>query len=295
MIYISLTTVPLRLTFWEELKTNLDSLLNQKTDKEYYVIFSIPMTYAMNEDEEYILPDGLLEYAERHPRLIINRETPDYGPIVKVIGGLKYATEPDDILIVCDDDQIYHEEMLEYHVKKLNEHPTEIICFRGDQVVDKREYIDPEDGIKKFVLRNGHIHFPVNRDTFLLIPGHWHSVGYFRRYFEDDFFDENFWKMANGDDILIGYYCRLHNILIRCVRWDKETDFRPILDEAGYKPCYTFPIVAPVPMPQSGGWLIRMKHPHDGNHGFEAKEVQDVLYSYHKHVYIDKDKKFYCE
>ena len=55
MIYLSLTTVPQRLTNWEVAKINLDSLLNQKTNKDYKVVLNIPFYYK-NRDIEYVLP-----------------------------------------------------------------------------------------------------------------------------------------------------------------------------------------------------------------------------------------------
>ena len=108
MIYISLTTVPLRLKYWDLFRQNLESLMHQKTDKDYRVILSIPFVYAM-KNEEYILSDELLEYAKNNPKLIINREKIDYGPILKVIGGVKYSIDPNDYIIALDDDYIYHE------------------------------------------------------------------------------------------------------------------------------------------------------------------------------------------
>ena len=62
MIYISLTTVPIRLRLWNLVKQNLDSLLNQKTSKDYNVILNIPYHYKMNNDEEYVLPINNTEH-----------------------------------------------------------------------------------------------------------------------------------------------------------------------------------------------------------------------------------------
>ena len=42
MIYISLTTVPIRMQLWESSKQNLESLLNQNTTHDYKVVLNIP-------------------------------------------------------------------------------------------------------------------------------------------------------------------------------------------------------------------------------------------------------------
>jgi hypothetical protein len=285
-IIISLTTVPERLRFWPSIERNLNSLLHQKTDKEYRVIFSIPYLYANNNNEEYPIPDELLELAKNNSKLIINRDTKDYGPIIKVYGGLKYLTNPDDIIIACDDDHLYHEEMLEYHVKKLNEHPNHAICFRGDDALEKRPWI--YDGVPSFVMRPPHMYFPAIRDCYLGIAGHWHSVGYKRKFFGDDFNEELF-SLADGDDPLIGYYLKKHDILILCVLWDKETDFRPIVDVVGGgKVWYTFPIVEPLPFPiAAGGCVIREKSSNT-NHGRTSKIISEFL-SDHDKIYIEKN------
>lgn len=54
MIYISLTTVPKRLKYWPSIEINLKSLLYQKTNKEYFVVFNIPKLYVMDDNAEYM-------------------------------------------------------------------------------------------------------------------------------------------------------------------------------------------------------------------------------------------------
>jgi len=290
MIYISLTTVPKRLKYWPVIKLNLESLLNQKTDKEYYVILNLPISYTLKylepNDIDYILPVELIEFAKNNPKLIINRDTYDYGPIVKIIGSLKYATNPDDILIILDDDEIYHEDMLEYHIKKLNEHPNHVICFSGDKSLEKRTFI--EDGIKKYMLCPSHFYFPLDEDRYLAIPGHFASVSYKREYFKEDF-NEELWKLADGDDPLMGYYLKKHEILILCVMYDNQEDFRPIRDECNPKPWQHFPIINSLVYPENAaGYLIRKKNPQT-IHGYQSQELMDLLYC-HNFVYIEKEQ-----
>jgi len=273
-IVISLTTIPERLKCWSVLEKNLNSLLHQKTDREYRVILTIPYLYVMNDNEEYMLPNELLEFVKDNPKLIINRDTYDYGPIIKIIGALKYATDPNDVIIALDDDHIYHEDMLEYHLKKLNQYPNYAICFNGDRGADRRNWID-ENGIKKYALFSVPFFLPPLCDHHLLVPGHWHSVSYRRSFFEDDF-DENVWTLSDGDDLVMGYYLIKHGRIAICAAWDKETDNRPIATYGRVNTC--FPIVTTLTYPymEMGGNLIRTKYP-GTNHGRVKQELSDFL------------------
>jgi hypothetical protein len=280
MIYISLTTVPIRINLWESFEQNLLSLLNQNTDKDYKVVLSIPYCYKNNNDEEYVINDNLKLFAQQNPKLIINRVDKDYGPIVKITGVLNVSNNPEDILIICDDDHVYHEDMLEYHLKKLTQYPNSAIAFRGDTPVEKREW--EEDNIKKYVLRTTHFYFPVKNDLQLNVPGHWHSVSYKRKYFKEDF-NEDFLTSSDNDDTLMGYYCKKHQIDIRCVAWDKETDWRPVNEHN--RPAYSFPIKYSLPYPNSGFWEFRQK---SGDSYGRSKDYIYQLLQNHDIIYIEK-------
>jgi len=254
-IYISLTTVPVRMEEWESSKQNLMSLLTQNTNKDYKVILNVPYNYKNNDNENYVISENLLKLAEENNKLIINRVTNDYGPVVKITGVLPVSKNDDDILIICDDDHVYHEDMLEYHLKKQEQYTNSAIAFRGDVPIEKREW--EEDGIKKYVLRTTHFYFPVKHDLRLLIPGHWHSVSYRRKFFKEDFLDEEFLSLSNNDDILVGYYFKKNRIPIICATWDKETDYRPVNDYG--RGSWSFPIKFPLPFPSSGFDEFRKK------------------------------------
>jgi len=275
MIYISLTTVPLRLKYWDLFKQCLDGLLGQKTDKDYRIVLNIPYFYAMKDNEPYIIPDELIEFAKNTPKLIINREEVDYGPILKVIGGVKIATNPDDIIIALDDDYVYHEDMLEFHVKKLSQYSRHAICFTGDNGVDVRRWTD-ENGVKKYAYLGNSFYIPPLCDHYLLVPGHWHSVSYRRYYFKDDW-NEHVWKLSTGDDLVMGYYLKKNKLFAICTAWDKETDWRPV-NHCG-RWAISFPLVRDIFYPvteDTAGHLIRRTF--GGNHGREDQELIDLLH-----------------
>jgi hypothetical protein len=114
--------------------------------------------------------------------------------------------------------------MLDYQVKKLNQYPEHAICFNGENGLDKKTW--NENGEKRYVFRNTDILVPTDIDRYILIPSHAYSVGYKRSYFKDDF-NEEIWNLIDDEDLIMSYYLKKHKIWLLCVKWEKETDFRP--------------------------------------------------------------------
>lgn len=247
-VYISLSTVPKRIGFWDSFRQNLYSLVNQKTDVDYKVILNIPYKYNVT-NELYDTHDDLLQFQKENPKLLINR-TSDYGPITKIIGAFDICKDPEDILLVCDDDQVYSEEMLDYQLRMHEKYKGQYItCFRGDTPVRKKEVVK-SDGSAGYILEPCHTYFPVREDFRLIIPGHWHSVCYKRSFFGEDFLNKEFLSLCDNDDFLIGYYMKKKTIPIMCVNWDKETDYTPVNDNG--KPSWSFPIANHLPYESCG-------------------------------------------
>ena len=250
MIYISLTTIPERMNFEESARKNLNSLINQDTDKEYKVLYNVPLFYK-EKNEECEVPQWIYDLANENPRLIINK-IDDLGPVTKVVGALEYTKNPEDILIICDDDHQYHKDMLEYHIKKRALYPRTAIAFRGDRMLEKREWL--ENGIKKWVFLSSSDYFPVKQDLNITIPGHWHSVSYERGMFKDDFLDRTFLQTHWADDLILAYYIAKNNFEIKCVNWDQENDFR-LVNYYG-RPCNSFPVEVTLPFEYRSGCYV---------------------------------------
>lgn len=277
-IFISLTTVPERLNNWNNARRNLQSLINQKTDKDYKVVLNLPYIYK-NKNEDYIVSDDLKKFALENPRLIINRIDNDRGPIEKVVGCFNLATEPEDIIIALDDDHIYHEDMLEYNLHKLAQYPEAVIGYRGDNPLDKREFI--HNGVKKYIMLSTHFYFPVKHDTHAAIPGHWHSVTYKRRFFEDDFFtNPDYLSIAKSDDLIIAHYLRSKSREFMIVAYDKETNWIPVnyyaADTGVSKPSSSFPIVEQLPTPDGSGFtFFRRNNSNDPQNGYVREDFNN--------------------
>ena len=254
-IYISLTTVPERLIIWDVFKRNLDSLLNQDFDKGYKVILNLPSVYKAR-NVPYIIPAGLTKLAADNPRLIINRIETDRGPIEKIAGALNIATDPEDIIVVVDDDQIYYNSMLSYIFSKMDKYPNSVIGFRGDGIIEKREFI--QNNVKKYVMLGSHAFFPLKHDVHAVVPGHWHSVTYKRKFFTEDFFTDKYMGVAKSDDHIMSHYLWDKQINFAMLAWDNETDFVPVnyMVNGHGKPSHSFPIKEPLPYDHTTGMYV---------------------------------------
>ena len=228
-VYVSLTTVPERLACWDVFKQNLDSLLNQKTTRDYKVVVNIPKIYK-NKNIEYIIPQPIQDMANKNPKLILNRIEQDRGPIEKVLGCFNLATNPEDTIVALDDDHVYHEDMLEYIFKKQEQYPEAVIGFRGDTILDKRPFM--HNSVPKYVLLGSHAYYPLKHDTHAAVLGHWHSVTYKRRFIEDDIFDDYFMGVAASDDHIMSFYMIEKRREQMICAWDKEDNFIPVNDMA---------------------------------------------------------------
>ena len=251
MIYISLTTVPERMEFERSCRENLESLLNQKTNRDFKVLYNVPYVYV-EKQVDYDVPEWIYDLALENPKLIINR-LEDFGPVTKVVGVVKHTQDPNDILIICDDDQLYHEDMLEYHIRKLEEYKKSPIAFRGDRLHERRTWTE-EDGTKKYLFVSLADTFPIKMDMNITIPGHWHSVSYYRWMFEDDFLDRDFLLRNWADDIILSYYMAKKGHEYVCASWDKETDFRPVNYHG--RNSNHFPVVQNLPFESHSGCFV---------------------------------------
>jgi len=117
-LYVTLTTVPERLRS-NHFQLVIQNLLRQAPDK---IVLNVPHTY-LRTGEKYVIPD----WVANTPGITIHR-CEDMGPITKLLGGLK--TIPDNALVVVvDDDQIYHDFVLRDLRKAYQKQPSGVWCF----------------------------------------------------------------------------------------------------------------------------------------------------------------------
>tara|TARA_R110001592_G_scaffold17925_1_gene75038 strand:- start:2487 stop:3314 length:828 start_codon:yes stop_codon:yes gene_type:complete len=196
-IILTLTTIPSRLNtpIHGELgiKSNLLSLLNQSY-KDYEIHLNIPSHLKLT-GEEYIIPEWVKDLSISNPKFKIFDKLEDIGPSTKLIPTIQRLSNPEDIIIVVDDDLVYHKDLVKEQILNQSTYPESIVGYDG--------------------LRSKSNHFKDIRDYYYTsnskndkvdILQHYKSVSYKRRYFEDDFLDftkENFtWE----DDLLLAAY-----------------------------------------------------------------------------------------
>jgi hypothetical protein len=179
-IILTLTTIPERLhsIYNYDMRFCIESLLNQNYTKEYEVHVNIPNVYSKT-GEQYTIPDWLQEIEDI--RLKIFR-TDDYGSITKLIPTLERSTNSDDIIIVVDDDMVYHPDLINEHLNNRDKWPEYAVGYDG---------IRPKnvDGTPANYFNDSRDHFfsATGINALVDILQHYKSVSYKRYFFEDDF------------------------------------------------------------------------------------------------------------
>lgn len=194
-IIISLTTIPSRI---HHIFPTLNSLLlqNRSADKIY---LNIPEE-SIREKRPYSIPTSIA----KNPRITINRNKTDHGPVTKLLPTLELEKDPETIIITVDDDIIYPRDMVETLIKYHDRLPEASIGFRSWNIPPSGR------GHKTRIRYAGQIEKPVTVDILEGMSG----VLYLRKQFADDFFaaedlpKEGFYV----DDVRISGYLEKHGI-----------------------------------------------------------------------------------
>lgn len=229
-VVISLTTVPERLNQPVEdgFKLVLKSVCEQNYE-DYEVHLNLPNVYSVT-GEFYILPNWFEEYLGQYKHLKLFR-TEDLGPPTKVVPTIQ-RVDGNTLIIVVDDDLVYHPEMVTEHVKYHNILPDSVILYDGRSLVPTK-FADLRDS---WVLTVGEI----SRVKELQ---HYKSASYFGRYFEEDFFN-NFLGQTKSDDVLMSYYFKYKKIKMFVVPYEPEIEKVQTYDDwYKFQGVTTFPVL----------------------------------------------------
>lgn len=196
-VVLTLTTIPSRLTNnygYSGIRSCLDSINNQNYD-DYEIHFNIP--YAnKHSGEQYNIPDWIHLYK----KLKIFR-VDDIGPATKLVTTVARVKNPEDIIIVVDDDLVYHPDMILAHLSNQTKWEDAVVGYDGIRSRDSDgNFATNFNDIRDHYFSS---HYFSSRVDILQ---HYKSVSYKRRYFEDDFEDFIMKYHSWHDDFLIAAY-----------------------------------------------------------------------------------------
>lgn len=235
-VVITLTTVPERLSAPPEFNLGdvIDSICTQN-DNDYEVHFNIPEIYNVTK-MPYVIPDWLEERKLKYKNLKIFRPK-DIGPPTKFVPTLERLKNPETILLVVDDDHIYHPDMISEHrkyQKTLNR--DSCICYEGR-----------DSDILLYQSIPGDI-----RDCWIICVTqvravhslqHYKSVSYKKKLFDEDFFNYYLGRTLS-DDSLVSQYFMDKGIKMFVVPYEPESHLYATLELwQQNERCETFPIL----------------------------------------------------
>lgn len=226
-VVISLSTIPSRLSDTkygdQGIKSCIESLQNQTYDN-YEVHFNIP--YKNNySGEEYIIPDWLSQFDK-----IQIKRVEDIGPATKAVPTIERITDLDTIIIICDDDLVYHPEMVSEHVKN---QLTRDCAFGYDSLgTYEPKFNDIRD----------HYVVSVPFEMIGRTMQHYKTVSYKRRYFDNDFFTD-FVGKTKSDDVLLSAYMQKQGITKMVMPYDGEAKLETLEQWQASGGVTTFPVL----------------------------------------------------
>lgn len=210
-VIISLTTVPERLSHAVDdgVKKTIISLCEQD-DNDYEVHFNIPEVSKIT-GTLYVIPNWLEELKLKYRHLRVFR-TEDVGPPTKFVPTIQRIKNPETIVIVLDDDLVYHNELVTEHRKNQELIPNSALCYDGR-------------GVRQMI-HNGEL-----RDFWIICVTqprevndlqHYKSASYKKKLFGDDFWELYFGRTFS-DDVLVSRYFNHKRIPIYVVPYEKES------------------------------------------------------------------------
>ena len=195
-IIVTLTTVPSRLASEDDqgIKLCIHSLISQSYEN-YEIHFNIPFASKVT-GEKYEVPQWLTEIE----KVKIFRAD-DLGPITKLAHTVERIADPDTIIIVVDDDLVYHTDMVIEQVNNQIKWEDAVVGYDGMRSRnDDGAFSNYFGDIRDYYYTSNH------RSCRVDILQHYKSISYKRKYFEDDFFtfiqENNHWE----DDIVLAAY-----------------------------------------------------------------------------------------
>jgi hypothetical protein len=226
-VIVSLTTIPERLSnthYGEEgIYSCIMSLCEQNYD-DFEIHFNIPRTYKLH-NTEYTIPEWLTSL----DKVKIFR-VEDEGPVTKILPTIRRITNDDTILIIVDDDQRYHPDMIKEHVRNQELYKNCAIGYDALDVVDGPIFSDIRD----------HFVSMIPTPTRVRVLQHYKSVSYKRGFFTEELFTD-FVGKTMSDDVLLSAYLASKDIHKLVVPYENDPTYNSI-EEWGTLVGNSFPV-----------------------------------------------------
>lgn len=265
-VIITLTTVPSRLnseSHNHDIRRCIESLVNQDYVGDYEVHFNIPIRNHKTQ-ELYVVPDWLRTLSITNPKLKLFEGLEDKGTLTKLFYTLQRESDPNSIIVVCDDDLVYHPKMLQEHVKNQGLHTNTAIGYDGLRA--ERE--TPEDVARLRGDKRDHYVVSVTHNIFVNVLQHYKTVSYKRSYFGEDFF--KFINLGSwNDDITVSAYLTKNQIKKMVAVYEFEKQLHSLEDWQTFGGVTTFPVLAHTRHDSNEGCnLYRQERVDDGHMKF---------------------------
>jgi hypothetical protein len=207
-IVASYTTLPTR---YDLLKTSILSLKAQTRQLDAIYV-AIPYRAARLKVDYPPIPDDLAQLCT-----VVRVET-DYGPLTKIYGALLMESDPDTIIMSCDDDVLFEPNQVEALLVHQLEYPKSAVCSMGALIGLSMFFISVTGNIEIFRSWAAFFGFPIPKEgrRVDLVYGSG-GVMYKRGFFPvKDRLHEDFMKYSledsalfHNDDVLIsGHLCK---------------------------------------------------------------------------------------
>lgn len=228
-VVVTLTTIPSRTRDNHPLGiiSCLNSLLSQ-TYPDYEVHINIPYTLK-STGEEYIIGETIASITDSRFKIF---RTEDFGASTKSLPTIQRISNPEAIIIVLDDDLVYHTDLVKEQIENQKKWPESIVGYDGLRSKD-RFFGDVRD----YYYTSNH------RTSRVDIPQHYKSVSYKRRFFEADFFDFVNQYFSWSDDLLFAAYFSMKKRVRLSTFNESDPEFKTLEEWQQGGGVTTFPVL----------------------------------------------------
>jgi hypothetical protein len=232
---ISLTTIPSRLNSKYELDIEycIQSLLKQSYTGDYEIHLNIPHFFKLT-NEKYVIPEKISNLCSSKFKIF---RTEDYGSITKLTPTIQRLSDPQDTIIVVDDDIIYHEDLISEHLKNQKKWPEYVIGYDGMRSRNLDGTFSNFFGDHRDYSYSG-----TKKNSLVDVLQHYKSVSYKLHFFESDF--DSFVKTYGiwDDDRTISAYFATKKRGRIVSYYEKDPEF-PDYDDWLQNVGSTFPVI----------------------------------------------------